>query len=300
MNSRTPATAFLAEKSLTSIRRRWYENLNGSRDMKKTRLRILALVLVGIAAFQGCSPNHRTEDQKQGPTEPLAFSQVRFEGELAARYQAATCNLLLRTDRYSLESFAASAAGRPGALWWDWPGDQIGRWLSVLHVAEGYGWTPASWHRLAVAEVIFPLQTEEGYFGPPGSPSLEDVRILSGNAFALRGLMDAYADTNDPRFLDGARRLARFFESVAPAWKTRREGKLHEFYGHCLDGLVALYEKGGDRWALDLAERLARHAGRTPHTHHSLSLCRGLIDMARVTKKREYVEKVEDYLDWCR
>ena len=76
--------------------------------------------------------------------QPIPFSQVHLYGELGARYMAATCNILTRTDRYPLDSFAASAAGRPGALWWDWPGDQIGRWLSVVHVAEGYGWTPAA------------------------------------------------------------------------------------------------------------------------------------------------------------
>jgi hypothetical protein len=46
--------------------------------------------------------------------QPIPFSQVRLLGELNARYMAATCNLLTRTDRYPLESFAASAAGRPG------------------------------------------------------------------------------------------------------------------------------------------------------------------------------------------
>ena len=55
-----------------------------------------------------------------------------------------------------------------------------------------------------------------------------------------------------------------------------------------------------DRWALELAEHLARTAGRTPHTHHSLSLCRGMIDLARVTGRKEYLDKVEDYLAWCR
>ena len=234
------------------------------------------------------------------PSSPLSFSQVRLQGELGTRYVATTGNLLTRTDRYSLESFAASAAGKPGALWWDWPGDQIGRWLSVLHVAEGYGWTPAAWPRPALAEVILPHQTREGNFGPPGSAPSDDARIPSGNAFALRGLMDAYADTRDPRYLDAARKLARYLEAIAPKWETRREGKLHEFYGHCLDGLMALAEQGGDSGAQKLAERLARHAGRTSHVHHSLSLCRGLLDLARVTGQREYLDKVEDYLAWCR
>jgi DUF1680 family protein len=213
---------------------------------------------------------------------------------------AATCNLLTRTDRYPVASFAASAAGTPGALWPDWPGDQVGRWLSVLDVAEGYGWTPAPWHRKAIAKEVLPCQTKEGNFGPPGSAEKMDARIPSGNAFALRGLVDAYADTRDPRYLEAARKLARYFEAIAPKWETLQAGLLHEFYGHCLDGLVALSEQGGDRWALDLAQRLAQHAGRTPHTHHSLSLCRGLIDLARVTGKKEYLEKAEDYLAWCR
>ena len=77
-------------------------------------------------------------------------------------------------------------------------------------------------------------------------------------------------------------------------------GVLHEFFGHCLDGLVALYEQGGDRWALDAAETIAAHAGRTSHTHHSLSLCRGLVDLALATGKRDYLAKAEDYLAWCR
>lgn len=234
------------------------------------------------------------------PSKPVPIAQVRLCGELGTRYAAATCNLLTRTDRYSLESFASSAAGKPGALWWDWPGDQIGRWFSVLQVAEGYGWSASAWHRDAVAKAILTHQTEAGNFGPPGSAEKDDTRIPSGNAFALRGLMDAYADTRDPRYLDAAQKLARYFAALAPKWETRQQGKLHEFYGHCLDGLVALYELGGDREALALAERLARNAGRTPHTHHSLSVCRGLVDLARVTSQNQYLTKAEDYLAWCR
>ena len=132
---------------------------------------------------------------------------------------AATCNLLTRTDRYSLDSFAASAAARPGALWWDWPGDQIGRWLSVLHVAEGLGWTPAAANRKAVADVILPLQTKDGNFGKPDSLKSDDARIPSGNGFALRGLMDAYADTHDPRFLESAGGW------LATSRRSRRNGK---------------------------------------------------------------------------
>ena len=120
--------------------------------------------------------------QARMPFRPIPFAQVRLNGELGARYMAATCNLLTRTDRYTLDSFAANAAGKPGCLWPDWPADQFGRWFSALHVAEGYGWTPAVGHRQAVAARVLSLQTAEGNFGLPGSAEKMDSRIPSGNA----------------------------------------------------------------------------------------------------------------------
>lgn len=227
------------------------------------------------------------------------MENILLQGELGTRYQAATVNLFTHTDRYSLKSFAASAAGTPGALWWDWPGDQIGRILSCLHGAEEYGWSEASALRESIADVVLPLQTPEGNFGPPGSYLSDDVRLISGNCFSLRGLMDAYEDSGDPRYLNAAESMARYFEKKAPLWETRSNGRLHEFFGHCIDGLVKFYEYTQKEWAIDLAKRLAGHAGRTPHTHHSLSLYRGLIDLARVTGDMQYLARVEDYMAWC-
>ncbi|MFZ2055635.1 MAG: metallophosphoesterase [Candidatus Aminicenantales bacterium] len=229
------------------------------------------------------------------------FEDVNLRGELGTRFAAATANLLTRSDRYPLESYRASAAGTPGALWWDWPGDQIGRMLAVMHVAQGYGWTTAAALRQAVAEIILPLQSGHGNFGPELPLDQEDARLISGNAFALRGLMDAYEDGGEERLLEAARKLARYFEATFETWKEKDEGgPVHEFYGHCLDGLVRLYELGGDEWALNLAERIGDRAGRTNHTHHSLSLYRGIIDLYRVTGDTRLLEKAEDYLKWCR
>jgi len=274
------------------------------REFLKTTLAGGAALTAGISLMgESACRNEKPQQPATGPgplPQPLDPSNVTLRGELGNRLQTATYNVLARPERYPLESFASSASSKPGALWYDWPGDQIGRFLSVLHLAEGYGWTPAAAKRAAIGDVILPLQTPEGNFGAPGTAKSNDVKILSGNAFALRGLMDAYSDTKEPRYLEGGRRLARFFESIAPAWETKRDGKLHEFYGHCLDGLVALYELAGDSWALDLARRLASHAGRTSHTHHSLSLCRGLVDLGRLTCEKAYMDRVEDFLAYCR
>ncbi len=229
------------------------------------------------------------------------FEDVTFRSELGTRFGAATANLLTRSDRYRLESYRASAAGTPGALWWDWPGDQIGRMLSAMHVAQGYGWSTAPRLRAAVADLVLPLQTGHGNFGPELPLDQTDARLISGNAFALRGLMDAYEDTSEERFLKAARKLGRYFEATYETWKEKGEGgPVHEFYGHCLDGLVKLYELGGDSWALDLAKKIGRRAGRTSHTHHSLSLYRGVIDLYRVTGDTRLLDKAADYLEWCR
>lgn len=230
----------------------------------------------------------------------LNFEQIRLEGEFGTRYQAATVNLLTHTDRYPPESFAASAAGHPGALWWDWPGDQIGRFLSCLHVAGGYGWSEAAASRLMVAEMALPLQNPEGNFGPAGSAASDDARIISGNAFSLKGLVDAFGDTGDKRYLHAAEKMARFFEMRAADWENRKEPKYYEFYGHSLDGLVSLYQITHNEPTLELAKRMAIHAGRTAHTHHSLSFCRGVIDLARVTGDTAYLQPVKDYIAWCK
>ncbi|MBN2217388.1 MAG: glycoside hydrolase family 127 protein [Pirellulales bacterium] len=268
----------------------------------------LIIGLIGWTLSLPAANSLGAEDETGSPvqrvqrcSESCPAGNVQLRGEWGTRYQAAVCNLLCRTDRYTFDSFKANALGREGALWWDWPGDQFGRWFSVLQMADGYGWNQAGWHRAAVADVILPLQKNDGHFGPPEVLESDDARIPSGNAFGLAGLMDAYRDTGETRYLDAARRSARYFQTIAPQWETKGKDRvLHEFYGHCLDGLVALHESGNEPWALDLAKRLGVHAGRATHTHHALSMCRGLVDLARATGRREYRDRAEDYLDWCR
>jgi len=169
-----------------------------------------------------------------------------------------------------------------------------------MHVAEGYGWTPARSLRDAVGDVTLTCQTKLGNFGQEKPLNQMDAKIISGNAFALRGLLDAYQDTSDPRYLDSARKLARYYEVTFDTWKDSGNGMLHEFYGHCIDGLVRLYELGGDRWALDLAVKAGMRTGRTRHTHHSLSMYRGVIDLYRATGDRTFLDHAADYLQWCR
>lgn len=231
----------------------------------------------------------------------LNMSDVRLGGELGTRYQAATCNLLTRQDRYSLDVFRSNALGTPEAIWegWPWPGDQIGRFLGNLQVASALGWTPAPKLRADILDTVLPLQRTPGNFGPD-PPDPTDVEDISGNAFALRGLMDAYADTRDARTLEAARRMGRFFEANFDYYKARRQGSVHEFYGHCADGLVRLYEQGGDKWALELAQQIASRASRAPHTHHALSMYRGVLDLYRITGNEDYLRRTLDYLEWVR
>ena len=233
--------------------------------------------------------------------ERVSLEQVTLRGEYGARFQAAAANLLTRQDRYSLASYISNASAVPGAaLWADWPGDQFGRMFSVWHVAHALGWTPARTLRAAVADAILAFQTKAGSFGQEKPLDQKDDRIVSGNAFALRGLMDAYRDTGEKRYLESARRLGLYYEAIFDYWKDNGQGMLHEYYGHCLDGLVSLYETGGDGWALDLARKIAARVGRTHHTHHSLSMIRGVIDLYRVTGEGTFLERAEDYLGYCR
>jgi hypothetical protein len=262
----------------------------------------LVALIIAIGFHSACTGRHPTTARPAASSERIAipFRNLTLKGEYGARFAVATANLLTRQDRYSIASYKASATGTPGALWWDWPGDQIGRMLSVMHVAEGYGWTLAATLRKAVGDAVLPLQTKLGNFGPKPPFDRKDPRLISGNAFALRGLLDAYEDTRDSRYREAAKRLGRYFQRSFAAWKDNGNGILHEFYGHAIDGLVRLYTLGGETWALDLAEKAAALSGRTAHTHHSLSMYRGVIDLSWVRGDKSLLDRVEDYLQWCR
>jgi DUF1680 family protein len=169
-----------------------------------------------------------------------------------------------------------------------------------LSVAEKNGWSAASLWRRTVADTVLRLQNAKGYFGPDLPLDQKDTRILSGNAFALRGLLDAFEDTGEDRYLHAARRMRGFFEKTFPYWHEASDGKVHEFWGHCLDGLVKLHRLDNDGKALDLARRIAGNVGRTRHTHHSLSMLRGMVDLYNVTQEPRHLTSVRDYLAWCR
>ena len=258
------------------------------------RLLIVAVITSASAFGQSTAPAVKFPNLRAISN----LADVRLGGELGTRYQAATCNVLTRTDRYSLESFRADAVGDPGPLWPDWPGDQIGRYLSVLHVAYLSGWTPAPALRDEILAVVLPLQRQSGNFGAE-NPDIKDVKVISGNAFALRGLLDSYEDSRDSRTLAAARRLARFFEDSFDYYQDRgAQGSVHEFYGHCLDGLIRLYDLTGDASALDFGERIASRAGLSAHTHHSLSMYRGVMDLYRLTGNEDYLNRTVNYLNW--
>src|ERR1039457_5546267 len=135
-------------------------------DLNRRNFILRTAALGSIAAMPAFSAPDVPTEGKSKRREIAKLRDVRLDGELGARYQAATCNILTRQDRYSLESFRSSASGVPGALWWDWPGDQIGRYLSLLHVASGCGWTPAQARRAEILDAVLPLQGGAGGFGP--------------------------------------------------------------------------------------------------------------------------------------
>jgi DUF1680 family protein len=271
-------------------------------EAKRKGRRFFSLLAAVAVCLTACAPRRPAST---GPSDFFAratipFRNITLKGEYGTRFAAATANLLTREDRYSIDSFKSSAEGKPGALWWDWPGDQIGRMLSVMHVAEGYGWTSAAALRKAIGDAVLPFQTKLGNFGPKTPFDERDARLVSGNAFALSGLLDAYQDTHEMRYLEAAARLGRYFQKIFIIWTDNGKGMLDEFYGHSIDGLVRLYTLGGATWAIDLARKAAALTGRTPHTHPSLSMYRGVIDLSRVDGDHALLSRVEDYLKWCR
>jgi len=61
--------------------------------------------------------------------------------------------------------------------------------FSVWHVAQAMGWTPPD-SALGCADAILRFP-DQGRSLRAENPDQKDDRIVSGNAFALRGLLDA-------------------------------------------------------------------------------------------------------------
>ncbi|HLV64162.1 MAG TPA: thioredoxin domain-containing protein [Polyangiaceae bacterium] len=106
-------------------------------------------------------------------------------------------------------------------------------------------------------------------------PLLDDKVLTAWNGLMIGAMAEGYRVLRDPRYLESAERAARFVrerlrDSDGGLLRTARGGRAAipgflEDYAYFADGLVTLYEAGGDEtWlalALELAERIVRDFG---------------------------------------
>ncbi len=74
--------------------------------------------------------------------------------------------------------------------------------------------------KLGIVFNLWDLLSPEGVASSDGLSAGVGMKYWLGDKMALRGLVDAYEDTGEERCLEAARRLARYFEAVAPHWRT--------------------------------------------------------------------------------
>lgn len=236
----------------------------------------------------------------------LAAAAPLFAGELSQRFDLTVHRLTEGgPPEYNLPFLLADAAPQHTRRFTNFSGDVSGRYIGALAAAaEVSGRNFPSLDRLI--DGLLPLQKADGHFGDPLSTGVtvtnNDMAIMWGNGRLLIGLMEYQHLHPRAEVLAAARKLGDFVVAQAPLYNSeavRREFNGEKFavgyicWTQHIEGLVALWEATHDNRYLALARELAARTERKPaqHSHGYLTTVRGLLDLARATSDRKYVEQ---------
>lgn len=212
-----------------------------------------------------------------------------------------------------------------------WPGDYEGRvLLGLISQSEINGLPPVYLEELT--SYIFEKTSEYGYFGDKFNPELINEQQLSGNSWFARSMVELYRYNKDLQALDRVKRCSenlflqcRGFYNEYPLERVvgkngKEEGELDRINGRWLcstdigcayipiDGVTSCYELlleiGYDCVELEnlIDEMIENYfkldfIGMKVQTHATLSGLRGILRYARISNKKELIEKVKYVFD---
>ena len=228
-------------------------------------------------------------------------------GDLTARFER-TLERVLRggPPHYTQDFLLADVIPRDIRRFTNFSGDLSGRYIGAL--ASAARRDPALTEKLApFVEQVLLHQKNDGHFGDPmgvlETPD-DDMARLWGNGRLLIGLLEYYRQSRYAPALEAAERIGDFLVDAAPRFNApslRRfflDGKFAVGYvcwTQNIEGLAALYRQTSDDRYLQLAEEMAERTERRPsqHSHGFLSSLRGLVELARVSGQRRYLDQAE-------
>ena len=244
--------------------------------------------------------------------ERIPAESVEVRGELAVRLERAHARLLqppLGNPEFVLSDLHFHLTRR----FTEYSGDVSGRILGALDASSTvHPGLPLSMEDF-LKETIPTLQKADGHFGveqdlAKSVNQQRDMPILWGNGRLLLALAECCRTKPDEKLLSCARKLGDYIISARSYYGKKENfegvgGSMASGFTTCypswIDGLVALGELTGETKYLDEAAFIARLALLDQiidkhHSHGRLIAYRGMLDLDRVTGKREFTEAVAE------
>ncbi|NOX53793.1 MAG: hypothetical protein GXP27_05030 [Planctomycetes bacterium] len=245
------------------------------------------------------------------PSDVKPARQVEPIGQTRVRLQRAV-DRLCSTPLDNLELVLADVSLQMKRRFTEYSGDISGRMLGALNAAAPLlGRKPAILDQLAAR--LPQYQKPDGHFGAdqdfPHIVRNRDMPILWGNGRLLLAMAERCRDRPDPRLLASARKLGDYLIAVRRYFGKdenyeRLEGPGGLGFATCypsvIDGLVALGEVTGESRFYEEAQFIARLALRDKdiygrHSHGRLVAFRGMLDLDRLTGRREFIDAVQTH-----
>jgi len=308
------------------------------------RTGILFLMLFMLSLLIEWSPvfAQETDSDKQSPA-PIQ----RIPGTTVLKGEVGDAELKV-VNRYfqdpflSLPWLRADLSLELDRIFTNYSGDISGRYLEMASIVSG-GDTTMFPNYFELLNEIPGLQRADGHFGEPvidwDKPADLDLDIgrakylptLWGNSRIMCGLVEAYKVTHNPKLLESAERLFRFYQkltehltdpeqvagftgisvekirehlpdsdgrniTVIDGYDATFAGGYVTCYFPIIEGLVKLYQITGNKEQLELAERIADFYRifdvlNTTHAHGMLCCYYGFLLLYQETGRQEYLDR---------
>jgi DUF1680 family protein len=284
----------------------------------------LAAALLALPPQQPQQPQQPPPPQAPVPSpplRPLPLRDLHLDGWLGNRIEQ---NRAAWLDRVDLDARLEPYVRRPAKQ--AWAGEHVGKWLSAAAMAWQNGDDELLRARLdATSKALQQTQEEDGYLGT--YRKTERFQLLPGAdwdvwtiKYAMLGLLDVYAATNDEHALAACRRAANLLcatfgpgrrdilragthvgmaatsvlEPVARLYAVTNDDRYLQFARYLVDSWD---EPGGPRIAAGLREhgRVARIANGK--AYEMLSNLVGLCELARATNAPELLAPAQRAFD---
>jgi rhamnogalacturonyl hydrolase YesR len=229
------------------------------------------------------------------PYQPLPdASLIQVEGNLDHRFRRALLRLM-EGPEFNREFILSDVTGDFWRVFTEYCGDISGRYVGAVGLGRSYLNETCPLVD-AVIEGIIQAQRADGHFNTEQPLDAINFPLAYGHGQLLKGLVDYYTLTPNPRLLQTIQRLTDYFCASHAAWRADEVVNNWEFiyYTNAIEGVVNAYCLTDDPRHLQLARDMTELLWDEPkhHSHSYLSSLLGILALYETTREPHYLDFV--------